>query len=237
MIDYDQIAAEYTRHRSVHPGVLQSLCQSVCSTSQVLEVGCGTGNYITAIGLLVDCVCWGSDPSTEMLSKAREQSPTTHLKLGRAERLDYPPGTFDLVFSVDVIHHVNDRAQYIREAYRVLAPGGQLCTVTDSEWIIRHRQPLATYFPETVEAELKRYPRTVALRIAMLETGFDEIIEHTVECPYHMADIQAYRDKAYSALHVIPEAAFRRGIARMEHDLRTGPIPCVSRYTLLWGRK
>jgi hypothetical protein len=52
-----------------------------------------------------------------------------------------------------------------------------------------------------------------------------------------LSDIQAYRDKAFSALLLISEAAFQRGIERMEQDLSTGPIPCVSRYLLLWGTK
>jgi SAM-dependent methyltransferase len=237
MIDYDQIAAEYARHRQVHPGVLESLCQAVTGVSRVLEVGCGTGNYIVALELLVGCPCWGIDPSAEMLSQAEGRSPTIRSQIARAEYLALASGAFDLVFSVDVIHHIDDRSRYMHEAYRVLVPGGRICTTTDSEWIIRHRQPLATYFPETIQADRARYPRITELRAHMERAGFDEIVEHTVECPYHLADIQAYRDKAFSALHLIPDEAFRRGIARMERDLLAGPIPCISRYTLLWGRK
>jgi ubiquinone/menaquinone biosynthesis C-methylase UbiE len=237
MLDYDQLAAEYARHRRVHPGVLRDLVAAVHGDARVLEVGCGTGNYVRTLSSRIGCPCWGVDPSAEMLSQARARAPDVRFQVGRAERLDYVPGSFDLVFSVDVIHHVGDRPRYIDEAYRVLAPGGQLCTVTDSEWIIRHRQPLATHFPETVEAELRRYPRIADLRATMARAGFDDITEDTVAFSYPLTDIQIYRDKAYSALHVIPEAAFQRGIARLERDLRAGPIPAVSRYTLLWGRK
>jgi hypothetical protein len=71
----------------------------------------------------------------------------------------------------------------------------------------------------------------------MERVGFSEIAEDTVEFAYQLSDIQAYRDKAFSALLLIPEAAFQRGIERMKQDLRTGPIQCVSRYLLLWGTK
>lgn len=237
-VDYDQVAAEYARHRQVHPGVLRGLCEAARDVkSRVLEVGCGTGNYVVTLESLVGPACWGLDPSEEMLSRARARSGTIDFQAGHAERLDYPSGFFDLVFSVDVIHHIGDRPSYIHEAHRVLAAGGRMCTVTDSEWIIRHRQPLATCFPQTVPAELNRYPRIAVLRRMMTEAGFSQITESTVEYAYELTDIQAYRDKAYSALHVIPEDAFQRGLARMEHDLRAGPIPCVSRYTLLWGAK
>jgi ubiquinone/menaquinone biosynthesis C-methylase UbiE len=239
VIDYNQIASEYAQHRQVHPGVLAGLISAseVEGTSQVLELGCGTGNYILALKSLVGSACWGVDPSEGMLSKARERSNEVHFQAGRAESLDFPDGFFDLVFSVDVIHHVLDRLRYFREAYRVLKAGGKLCTVTDSEWIIRHRQPAALYFPETVEVELGRYPRIAELRRLMESVGLTEITENLVESSYQLTDIEPYRDKAFSALHLIPEAAFQRGIERMERDLHTGPISCVSRYVLAWGTR
>ena len=280
-IDYDKIAAEYARHRQVHPQVLRNLLETsgIDGMSKVLEVGCGIGNYILALESLRGCECWAIDPSEQMLSRARERSGQTIFQLGRAEKLtplkkvfsagkmgcmlcvryahtqhtvpcfsvtalfsgqsklDFEADSFDLIFSVDVIHHVNDRAACFDEAYRVLRPGGRMCTVTDSEWIIRHRQPLSVYFPESVPVELNRYPRIAQLGEFMEHTGFRDIIEVIVEFSYQLTNIQAYRDKAFSSLHLISESAFEKGIARMEEDLGRGAIPCVSRYSLLWGTK
>jgi ubiquinone/menaquinone biosynthesis C-methylase UbiE len=247
-LDYDQLAAEYARHRQVHPGVLQALYQAIQGLQQaaqsrprVLEVGCGTGNYILALVASTGCEGWGVDPSEGMLAQARARSTMAHFQLGGAERLDSQDESFDLAYSVDAIHHVPDKTRYTKEAYRVLAPGGRLCTATDSEWIIRHRQPLASYFPETIGADLARYPPIATLRALYEQAGFVEVDARTVEFRYSLTDIQAYRDKAFSVLHLIPEEAFQRGIARMERDLQGDysrtPIPCVSRYTLLWGAK
>jgi len=238
-VDYDEIASEYARHRQVHPGVLGSLLSvsGVGNTSRVLEVGCGTGNYIVALESLAGCSCWGIDPSEEMLSRARERSENASFQPGRAERLLFPESFFDLVFSVDVIHHVSNRRAYFREAYRVLKADGTICTVTDSEQIIRHREPLAVYFPDTVGVDLDRYPRIRELREVMHHVGFSEVAETLVEFTRHLTDIQPYRDKAFSSLHLMSEESFRRGIRRMERDLRNGPITQVSRYLLLWGTK
>jgi ubiquinone/menaquinone biosynthesis C-methylase UbiE len=254
-LDYDQLAAEYARHRQIHPGVLQALYGAVQSLQhagmdkpRVLEVGCGTGNYLLALATSTGCAGWGIDPSEGMLAQA--QARWTHgagrdgagilppqFRPGRAEQLDFPDASLDLVYSVDVIHYVSDEPRYTKEAYRVLAPGGLFCTVTDSEWIIRNRVPLVTHFPETIEVELARYPPIPALRALYEQAGFVEVGERMVEFCYPLTDIQAYRDKAFSALHLISEDAFQRGIAQMEQDLNRGPIPCVSRYTLLWGCK
>lgn len=149
MLDYDKLAAEYARHRQLHPQVLRSLLarSGIDATSKILEVGCGTGNYVIALQEAAGCTARGIDPSAEMLAKASGRGAPVILARGRAEELAFSDGFFDLVFSVDVIHHVGDRPAYFREARRILKPGGRICTVTDSEWIIRHRQPLSAYFP------------------------------------------------------------------------------------------
>lgn len=125
-IGYNQVAREYARHRRVHPGVFRRLIQDGgCGPdSRVLEVGAGTGNYITAIQALTGCVGWGADPSEQMRAQARARGSKVDFHLGRAESLEFDDVSFDLVFSVDVIHHVQGHLAYFQEAHRVLRPGG-----------------------------------------------------------------------------------------------------------------
>jgi ubiquinone/menaquinone biosynthesis C-methylase UbiE len=238
-IDYDSLAREYAQHRQVQPKVLENLISvgKLDPASQVLDVGCGTGNYAVALEKTIGCTCWGIEPSEQMLSTARARTQRAHFKLGRAEQLDYPAEFFDVVFSVDVIHHVSNRPKYFPEAYRVLKQGGKVCTATDSEEIIRQRQPLSVYFPETIEKELQRYPGASEVRQMMRQAGFHNLEETVVEFAYPLTDIRIYRDKAFSCLHLISPEAFERGIRRMEEDLQIAPIQCVSRYLLLWGAK
>lgn len=239
-LDYDGLATEYARHRQLHPGVLRGLVETAAlsAASRVLEVGCGTGNYAVALTSSVGCAGWGIDPSPAMLKRANERAHGDRLvfRLGRAERLDVAPAACDLVYSVDVIHHVADRPAFFREAARVLVPNGRLCTVTDSESDIRRRLPLSAYFPETVAVELARYPSLGTLRAEMADAGFRDLAEHQVELIDDLTDAQAYRDRAFSSLHLISPAAFARGLARLEADIARGPIRARSLYTLLWGQ-
>ena len=238
-VDYDLLAQEYALHRQVQPEVLTSLIQTagLDKASRVLDVGCGTGNYIIALEKAMGCSCWGIEPSDQMMKKASERATRIDFKIGKAEQLDYPTEFFDLVFSVDVIHHVQDRSAYFHEAYRVLKRGGKVCTVTDSDEIIRSRRPLSVYFPETIDIDLQRYPAISDLRAIMVSALFSSQQESTVEFAYSLDNIQQYHDKAFSCLHLIPAEAFEQGIRRMEQDVHTGSIPCVSRYLLLWGTK
>ncbi len=239
MVDYDRLAAAYAKHRTVHPGVVREIVDraSLSSASKVLEVGCGTANYLRALAEQTGCEAYGIDPSAGMLSRAAEGSPALHLQPGRAEALGFPSGSFDLVYSVDVIHHVTDRAGFLREAFRVIAPGGRVLTVTDSEWIIRHREPLAVYFPASVAPEIRRYPRLNDLRAWMREAGFCRLSEKRVEHSYFVTNLEPYRTRVYSSLRLISEHDFQRGLQKMERDLSRGPLPARSRYLLLWGSK
>jgi SAM-dependent methyltransferase len=171
-----------------------------------------------------------------MLEKLRQRSTPIRAQLGRAEAIAFPEEWFDLVFSVDVIHHVVDRDMAYREAHRVLMPGGLVCTVTDSERIIRNR-PQSMFFPETIPIELARYPSIDSLKSSMTRAGFDVVREDLAEDPYELTDAAPYREKVFSSLLYLDDRTFEEGLARLEARLAEGPLHCVSRYTLLWGRK
>lgn len=239
MIDYNKLATEYEKYRNVHPRVVDSLVSmgKIESSSRVLEIGCGTGNYIGQLAELIGCQPYGIDPSEQMLSIAREKFPSLGLYFGKGEKISFESGFFDLVFSVDVIHHITGQSSYFHEAYRVLKRGGKVCTATDSEWMIRNRQPQSLYFPESAEVELKRYPKISTLKELMRNAGFAAISEIMVERKYELRDIEGYRKKVFSALLLITEEQFQRGLKRMEEDVSKGPIKGISRYLLVWGSK
>lgn len=245
-VNYDEGADEYAAHRLLHQGVFDELCDrglEVVSNAAagtgpaILEVGCGTGNYVRAIVRRFPCVAYGLDPSAAMLTHARMATASVVWIQGRAEQMGIADATLDLIYSVDVIHHVSDRGAYYREVARTLKPGGQVCTVTDSAEIIRQREILSGYFPETVEVELARYPRVAQLQAAMTAAGLGVSEEVTVSEPYELTNVQPFRDKAYSSLHLIPERSWQTGLERMKRDLARGPIRGISRYTCLWGSK
>ena len=232
-MEYDCLAKEYASHRRAHPEVLKHLISLCSSDSRVLEVGCGSANYISAICRAVGCRCYGIDPSREMLRIAREAAPGVELSLGKAERLDFGVAFFDVVFSVDVIHHVQHICEYFRQAKAVLKPGGRFVTVTDSEWIIQNRRPLATHFPETVSVDLHRYPPISVLCRLLAEEGYTGISEKVVEMEYLLDDIEPYRQKSFSSLHLISPECFNSGIAKLEQDVAQSALRCISRYLIL----
>lgn len=241
-IDYDQLAATYAATRSAHPAVMARLHDAVIAAQdaragRLLEIGCGTGNYVGSLHAATGITARGIDPSAEMLAVARNRWPDVCFEQGAGEALPLADGSVDFAFSVDVAHHLADPPACFADAWRVLVPGGRLCTVTDSERIIATRAPLAIYWPETVAAELQRYHPIDTLEAWLGRAGFVHITAETVEHGYTVTGIEPYRARAFSALRLIDDDAFARGLARLEGDLAYGAVRCVARYVMLWAEK
>lgn len=95
-----------------------------------LEYGAGTGitsfllkDYLKEITLM--------DNSTEMVKIMHQKIETTKVKNIKAlnfdlEHTDYKGGTFDLIFTQMVLHHVTDIETIINRFYKLLKPGGYL---------------------------------------------------------------------------------------------------------------
>ncbi|MET1005596.1 MAG: methyltransferase domain-containing protein [Propionibacteriaceae bacterium] len=103
---------------------------------RVLEIGCGTGNLLRALGrrkLEVDAT--GIDPDPAALRLARRKAARAKLPIryeqAFAGALPAPDEAFDRVLSSFMLHHLPDgeRQQALREVRRVLHPGGQLHVV------------------------------------------------------------------------------------------------------------
>ena len=97
---------------------------------RALDVATGTGNTAFAVAEHVQHAT-GLDVSPAMLAQAQaraEREGVTNLTFleGAAERLPFPDASFDLVTSRHAPHHFRDLGAFLREAHRVLKPGGRL---------------------------------------------------------------------------------------------------------------
>jgi SAM-dependent methyltransferase len=81
---------------------------------RILDVGCGNGIFTARFaGTRASVV--GLDSSFHLL----RQNPHPRLIRGDATKLPFDDDTFDLVFEANVLHHVPDREQVLREMNRV----------------------------------------------------------------------------------------------------------------------
>ena len=99
---------------------------------RVLDVGCGTGELLSRLAAKYpEARLAGLDPVPEMLEMARRKlSDRVDLRVGWANELPWPDGTFDLVVSCNMFHYITHPVDAVREMERVLRPGGRI-VITD----------------------------------------------------------------------------------------------------------
>jgi SAM-dependent methyltransferase len=99
------------------------------SSSSVLDVGCGCGNFLLGLARRHRCRGVGLDLSSERIAFAREKlaadpGPEVEFVHGSATRMPFEPDTFSHVVSQDALCLVPDKPTTHHEVFRVLRPGG-----------------------------------------------------------------------------------------------------------------
>jgi len=119
--------------------------------ARVLDLGCGGGHVGFYVAPHVREVV-AYDLSEEMLravaGTARERGlDNVVTQCGAAEKLDMPDASFDFVFSRYSAHHWSDVGAALREARRVLAPGGKVVFID----VVAPKLPLFDTFLQSIE--------------------------------------------------------------------------------------
>jgi ubiquinone/menaquinone biosynthesis C-methylase UbiE len=118
-------AFAYGRHKV--DVLLDQALKELPAGARVLDVGCGTGEYVrrlTDLGFEAS----GLEPAEAMRQAAMEKNPGRTILDGIATQLPFPDESFDFVICIEVLRylHRSDVDQALREMHRVIKPGGRM---------------------------------------------------------------------------------------------------------------
>ncbi len=205
----------------------------------VLDLGCGTGRFTTALAETFGGPVYGVDPSAKMRSEAMARTSDDRICFlaGRAEDIPLPEQSCDLVWVFLSFHHVSDRPAAVAEVARVLRPGGRV--LLRSQFSDRFPDICwHNFFPRAREIELEMFPTLTEVETIFASVGLRRCA--LVSMQEQFADgLQQYaerlRHRAISTFEHMSEQEIQEGFARLEAAVarETTPHPIFARSDVL----
>ena len=146
----------------------------------VLDLGSGAGFdcFLAAEAVAPGGTVLGVDMTPEMVERARANAESVEgapveFRLGEIEHLPVADGVVDVVLSNCVVNLSPDKPAVLREAFRVLAPGGRLA-ISD---VVRTAEPPADHevTAASVAACVAGASTVPALRAMLTDAGFEAV--------------------------------------------------------------
>lgn len=122
--DYPDVYPEGIQNYPFFESRIAPIFYEIPAGSIVLDVGCNSGEFMVMLRDKKQCGVYGLEYSPELVKKCHDKQ--LDVRQGDAEHIPYPDATFDYVTLMEVLVHVHDPLQMLREIKRVLKPGGIL---------------------------------------------------------------------------------------------------------------
>jgi len=167
-----KILAQRERTNARRAQRIRLVLERLDQAQSLLDIGCGSGEYLRAAAQHGIPRFAGIDESPERLQQAQAACPHAELHLARADRLPFADQSFDVVLAAQVLHEIalfgqpDDLEKTLSEIRRVLKPGGRLIALD-------HLDPgperVRVRLPQKLRAQLDYFVQRYQFRKITLE--------------------------------------------------------------------
>lgn len=111
---------------------MMMIAAGIQPTDWVLDAGCGVGGSSIFLASMLGCRVTGitlSERQREQATanaKKKDIGDLVDFRVMNYAATDFPDASFDVVWGCESICYADDKEQFIKEAYRLLKPGGRL---------------------------------------------------------------------------------------------------------------
>ena len=99
---------------------------SVPANTNVLDVACSTGSFLSALNQKTPIKGFGIDISDRMVDNARALNPGMEFRVSGCELIPFDDNFMDIITVCAAYHHFPNPPAFAKEAKRVLKPGGSV---------------------------------------------------------------------------------------------------------------
>lgn len=235
---YDIIGKNYNTTRKPDPYLTDRIMHhlSPIKSGRYLDIGCGTGNYTTALfskGVNI----LGIDPSITMLQSAQKREATIKWLQGIAEDIPVENEAIDGIVATLTIHHWENRSAGFKELHRVLKPNGKLVIFTSTPEQMQGYW-LNHYFPEMLNNSAIQMPSLESVYHDLKAASFELSGTEPYTIKEDLQDLFLYAGKHNPKLYLDPNVRsgissfsalahmkeIESGLQKLSQDIRTNKI-------------
>ena len=160
----------------------------------ILDVGCGTGRWLTHLEALHPASLMGIDCSRVMLKHARKKVlPTTKLEHGHSSALPGEDARYTFVIASFLLSYVQDLPAFALECARVVRPGGWLLLSDMHPVTAAERGWKRSFHVDGTTVDIAAHSRSLPEIIAVFEkSGFE--VGVLIEPPFDEPERRVFED-------------------------------------------